>query len=205
MSHDRRPSLSRHHPVHVTLRVLPDVRGLRSVRSFVWIERAFRAAARRADHARFVHYSVQGNHIHLIVEAEDRRWLRRHVQGFEVRVARWLNEINGRRGRVFADRYHAHVLRTPREAHRALGYVLRNDVRHFGRRTAFVDPFSSAASFSGWSSPVRVGWSPTTPGEPLVIAPASWMLRAGWRKHGQIDPFGAEQNSTLAACDAVAR
>ena len=149
VSHARRQPLSHNHPVHVTLRVCKGVYGLRSRRSFHWIERAFRAA-RGAKNARFVHYTVQGNHIHLIVEAENSLRLSRFVQGFEIRVARWLNRMMGRHGRVFADRYHARALRTPREVRLAVAYVLKNAAKHYGGgRTASVDPYSSAATFGG--------------------------------------------------------
>jgi len=189
VSHARRAPLSRHHPVHVTLRVRKECYGLRSERSFRRIEDALRAAARNTDDARFIHYSVQGNHIHMIVEASNRVRLARRMQGFEIRLARALNRMMKRRGgKVFADRYHAHVLRTPREVHRALGYVLRNQQKHYGASHTFVDPYSSAAFFHGWSAPVRIGWSPLAGRAPPITPPESWLMRTGWKKHGLIDP-----------------
>jgi len=171
--------------------MLPEVYGLRSGRSFRVVEKALRDLQGLRD-ARFVHYSVQGNHIHLIVEANDRMRLARRIQGFEVRLAIALNRMMTRpRGKVFADRYHAHVLRTPREVHHALGYVLRNQQKHFGvsnARTTFVDPYSSAAFFEGWSAPIRIGWSPLEDRAPPISDPKSWLLRTGWRRHGRIHP-----------------
>jgi putative transposase len=61
------------------------------------------------------HFSVQGNHIHLIVEAHDNRALSEGVQGLLVRLAKGLNRMMGRHGRVLSERYHAHVLRSPAE------------------------------------------------------------------------------------------
>jgi REP element-mobilizing transposase RayT len=61
---------------------------------------------------RIVHYSIQGNHLHLIVEVDDTVSLSRGVQGLAVRIARRLNALIRRRGAVFVDRYHAHALRT---------------------------------------------------------------------------------------------
>jgi len=167
-----------------------DVCGLRSGQSFRAVETALRAMQGRPD-ARVVHYSVQGNHIHMIVEANDRVRLARRIQGFEVRLAIALNRRMKRpNGKVFADRYHAHILKTPLEMHRALGYVLRNASKHYGRST-FVDAYSSAAWFRGWSRPVRIGWSPLEGRAPPISPPESWMARAGWRKHGPIDAEGA--------------
>jgi len=188
VQHLRRESFSHHHPVHVTLRFLPGVYGLRSRRSFRHVEVALRAL-RKAEDARVVHYAVMGNHIHMIVEASNRVRLSRRIQGFEVRLARALNKMMRRQGKVFADRYHAHVLRTALEAHRAIGYVLRNAAKHYGH-TKYLDPYSSASEFTGWSAPVRVStWSPVSRGDPLIADPTTWLLRAGWRRFGLIDPL----------------
>jgi hypothetical protein len=48
------------------------------------------------------------------------------VRGLAIRVARAVNRALGRRGRVFADRYHARALTTPRAVRHALVYVLMN-------------------------------------------------------------------------------
>ena len=65
---------------------------------------------------RLVHFSVQRDHLHLLAEASDRRALSRGMQGLSIRVAKAVNRRLGRRGAVFADRYHARALKTPREA-----------------------------------------------------------------------------------------
>jgi len=184
-SHTARPPLSPHHPVHVTLRVRREVWNLRSRRSFRFVEAALRAA-KGADDARFVHYSVQGNHIHLIVEASDRVRLWRRVQGFEIRVARGLNRMMGRKGAVFSDRYHARVLKTPLEVKRALAYVLSNRARHVPKATG-IDPYSSGPWFVGWRHPPReVPVVPCLERGPPVRAPGTWLLRAGWKRRGLI-------------------
>jgi hypothetical protein len=139
-------------------------------------------AARKVDDARIVHYSVQGNHVHLVMEADDRRALGRRVQGLEIRIARAMNRVMGRkRGGVFADRYHARALRTPLEVRRVLEYVLKNRRHHVGPRAAAIDPYSSADRFDGWRAPNRL--SPRH-GPPLVRRARSWLLRTGWRRHG---------------------
>jgi REP element-mobilizing transposase RayT len=118
VSHDRRPALSRHHPVHVTLRVAKSVPNLRRIQAFRQIADAFHEGRDRFGF-RVVHCSVQGNHIHLIAEAENRVSLSRGMKGLEVRIARGVNEATGRSGALFAERYHARVLRNPREVRNA--------------------------------------------------------------------------------------
>src|SRR6266852_1706381 len=110
------------------------------------IEEAFRQARIRFG-MRIVHYSIQGNHLHLLVEAEDRESLAKGMQGLAIRIAKTLNRLFNRAGQVWADRYHSHVLRTRREVANALRYVLGNFARHarqWGTEAMqFADAFSS--------------------------------------------------------------
>ncbi len=138
---------------------------------------------------RIVHYSVQGNHIHLICEAANKRMLAKGMQGFKIRIARGLNRIMKRGGRVFADRYHAEPIMSPRHVRNTLVYVLNNARRHSDRlhhRAAmeprFVDPCSSAAYFDGWKRGDRKYVPPPGEGPPPVAAAATWLLTTGWRR-----------------------
>ena len=122
---------------------------------------------------RLIHFSIQGNHIHLLVEAADADQLASGLQGLAVRIARRLNRMMGRTGKVFADRYHAHALTSPAEVASAIRYVLGNFVIHALRRgepvsVATQDEYSSAFT--------------TTTGPPLVAPPETWLLRVGWRR-----------------------
>jgi len=113
--------------------------------------------------------------------AEDKRALSRGMQGLLVRIARALNALWKRRGSVFADRFHARALRTPREVRAALVYVLQN-ARHHGIRLASMDPFSSGAWFDGW----RTKLAPATGLPPILATPRTWLLVEGWLRHGRI-------------------
>ena len=140
--HVTRPALKARFPVHVTWRMEPGVWNLRTNRCFGVMKRAMYAGAARGGF-RLVHYAVMGNHVHLLVEAPDRLRLARGMQGLGVRLARALNRVMGRSGRVIGDRYHAHILRTPSEVRRARAYLLGNARRHYAR--VGVDPFASRA------------------------------------------------------------
>jgi REP element-mobilizing transposase RayT len=112
--HLRRAEFKARHPLLVTLRFQPGVGDLRAKHRANAIESAL-GAARERGRARIVHYSIQGNHLHLIMEAKSARALGRAMQGLTIRIARALNALTGRRGGVFADRYHARALVSPRE------------------------------------------------------------------------------------------
>jgi REP element-mobilizing transposase RayT len=165
--------------LHVTLRLVAGLPVLRRRGAF----KAVRAAIQRGRREGFavVHFSVMTNHVHLIVEANDKRALSRGMQGLKISIAKRLNHVWGKRkGAVFSERYHAREISTPTQARNTLLYVLSNARKHAAERgaslpTRWVDPFSSARQFDGWRQHVRL--------EPGVVAPpASWLLRIGWMR-----------------------
>ena len=191
VSHRQRPQLTGRHPVHVTLRVAATVPNLRRHAFHGVLLNALRAGNDRFGF-RLCHFVVMGNHLHLIVEANDSRALARGMQGLCIRLARRVNRAAERRGRFFSDRYHAHVLRTPTEVHRALSYVMLNYKKHFaemggGRPPEGLDAFSSGAWFDGWHTPPRGAARLRSLHDPPPVVTASrWLLTTGWRRVGAI-------------------
>jgi len=174
----------------VTLKVRSGLPSLRTVRLVRELERSFAAACERGRF-RLVHYSIQNDHVHAIVEATSARNLASGMKSVGSRLARAVNRVFSRRGPVLADRYHRHVLRTPREVRNALAYVLLNARRHLAKlgrtlpRMARLDPASSGRFFSGWNR----RFQPASSLHPPPVAPPhTWLLRIGWRRHGLIDP-----------------
>ena len=141
--HLPRPLLAPRFPVHVTWRMKDGVWNLRSRRCFGALSRAFWGGSNRFGF-RLVHYSVQGNHLHLLVEAEDEKALSRGMNGLGVRVAKGLNRVMRRHGKVLDDRYHGHILRTPTEVRRAREYLLQNARHHYGMTAP--DPYTSVVA-----------------------------------------------------------
>ena len=188
-------------PAHLTLRLLPGLLSLRTVRLVHEIEGTFSRGCERSDF-RLVHYSLQGNHAHLIVEARDRDALGRGMMAVGSRLARAVNRIADRSGSVLADRYHLRLLPTPKEVRNALRYVLLNARRHAAAARAKtsranvtvpvrLDPASSARWFDGWKWKANLtgGGAAAASREPLPIAKAkTWLLTVGWRRYGLLDP-----------------
>jgi len=198
------------HPLHITLRSA--FRPLRSRHVFPTLRNALARANRRSpERFRIVHFSVQHDHLHLIVEASNPRALSSGIRSLAIRIARSVNELLGQKGRFWADRYHARALTSPRQMRNALVYVLANFRKHSRRAPPRgIDPFSSGASFDGF-----LGWHPTpladAPNTSLappwagrapppfprtpetagdcdwVVRPArEWLTRIGWRRHGLV-------------------
>ncbi len=178
--HRRRTPHDPRVPAHVTLRAAAGLPSLRGARLFGAVRCALAAGSSRTF--RLLQFSVQANHIHLLVEAEGPTGLARGCQGLAVRMAKAVNRVLRRRGAVWADRYHARRLGSPREVRAALVYVLQNFRKHIvGARG--LDARSSAAWFNGWRGP-----PPRPPGPPPVRTPQTWLARVGWRRHGLLDP-----------------
>ena len=199
--HRERPVHRTAHPLHITLRAREHVWNLRSKRGLRVLRQAFAGGSERFGF-RLVHYSVQGNHLHLIAEASDRVALGRAMKGLGVRIARRLNRLMATRGAVFRERFHARALRSPLEVKRALLYVLSNFRKHQGQVRKrlpddWLDPFSSARHFDGWRrtpdlrAVLAATRDPCADLPPGVHAPHLSLLRKDWRRHGLLDPRAA--------------
>lgn len=127
----------------------------------------------------------------MIVEAAGKQALASGMKSIGSRLARAVNRVFERRGPVVDGRYHLRLLKTPREVRNALAYVLLNARKHWLQRGRVAPPVkldeaSSARWFRGWKREPR---GPTKPVEAREVAGArTWLLNAGWRRHGLIDP-----------------
>ena len=203
--HRSRKDVDARTPYHVTLRVRRGIGSLRTYRVVRAIEDSFREACERRKF-RLVHYSIQEDHAHLIVEAENADELGRGMMSIAARFARAVNRALGRTGKVLADRYHLRALKAPRQVRNALAYVLLNARRHAAKRIARlqkrglkveplpssgrIDGASSARWFRGWRRDIAIDREPPGPlgDEPAVAEPRTWFLRRGWRMHGLLNP-----------------
>ncbi len=183
VSHARRARFSSGEPLLVTMRLLNALPSLRLNAARKALNRAFAAGCDRCGF-RLVHYSIQSNHLHLLVEARNRGALTRGVQGLMVRIAKGLNRLWRRRGKVFSDRYHDRILRSPRQVRNALIYVLQNAKKHGRRLKGLIDGFSSGRWFDGWCERLRFTGPELSPAP--IAAARTWLLDQGWRKHGLI-------------------
>ena len=191
VGHGRRPGQSPNQPLHITLRLVPGLPRLRRREGDRMARRAL-GLANRFLGARLCHLSIQGNHLHLIVEADDRAALTAAMRSFGITFAKGVNAGLRRKGRVLADRYHVVVLRTPAQTRAALEYVLGNWRRHGEDRAGprrRTDRFSSGPFFTGWTvpAPAFLWWKdlPWPDDGPLPIRlPRSWLLSEGWRRAG---------------------
>jgi len=175
VGHDRRPGHDARNPVLVTLRAARRAPSLRSQRVFGAVRNALARAS--SGGFRVVHFSVQQDHLHAIVEADGHAALTRGMRGLTIRIALAVKRATGG-GKLWIDRYHARALASPREMRNALVYVLLNFRKHL-RAAPGVDPYSSGPWFDGWARSAReVGGSPAT------VTARTWLGSVGWRRGG---------------------
>jgi hypothetical protein len=189
--HRGRAALAARFPVHVTVKLRRGLRPLRRRQERNALLAVFAAGCRGPAAAtgafRLCHYAILNDHLHFLAEATARETLARGLQGLLIRIAKRLNKLWSRRGKVFADRYHDRILKTPRETRNALRYVLQNARKHAaeGRMLAVpqaIDVYSSAPWFDGFRETLQIR------GLDVTIRPVTdartWMLTIGWRRHG---------------------
>ena len=194
VDHRQRVALASRHPVHVTVKLREHLPALRRRAEYTALRGAFAKGCARnlAGAFRLCHYAVLNDHLHLLVEAQSRRALARGIQGLLIRVARALNKLWDRKGKVFADRYHDHILTSLREVRNALVYVFGNGKKHAneGRHVSVpqaLDTYTSAPWFDGFREHIVVR------GLEAILRPVagarSWLLATGWRRLGLISAF----------------
>ena len=101
-----------------------------------------------------------------LVEAEHRVALGRGMKGLNVRLAKELNRLMGRRGQVIDDRFHVRSLKTPSEVRNALLYLAQNARKHGFTKSLLTDPCSSWANLDA------------------IAEPRTWLLRCGYKRAG---------------------
>jgi REP element-mobilizing transposase RayT len=207
--HAARTDFKPYHALHVVMRVVSTVGTLRRRAMYKAVREASITAALK-ERFRIVHVSLQQDHVHMLVEAENKAALGRGMQGFMISAARHINTSLGdgerrRRGRVFADRYHVEVIKSPTQARHAISYVLSNWRKHGEDRqglpsTWLVDPFSSGISFPDWAElqdqawmwPIRETYDPI-----VVFRARTWLLAEGWKRVGPISALSVPGPRTM--------
>ena len=181
VAHTTRPEFAKRFPSHVTLRFIDGLPTMRRRKAMKAIRAAMFVVMPRTDF-RIVHLSIQGNHVHLICEAEGRAALSRGMKAFKISAAKRLNKVLGREGTIFADRYHSEVLTTPTQVRNAICYCLNNWRKHGEdrRATVRVDHFSTGYFFHGWKE--RGPLEHTSEDLLPSATPQTWLLTKGFRK-----------------------
>ena len=179
IAHETRERFSQHDPLLITCKLRGDVVTLRQAAEARVIRDKIRAAHKAGF--RIVQYSIQGDHLHMIVEAADSEQLANGMRGLGCRLAKGLNKLWQRTGKLFVGRCHVRVLKSLAEVYHALRYVLNNHRKHgCASSPNEPDPFSSGVHYREWAGGISV----RPPGYANPCEPArGWKLCVGWKCH----------------------
>ena len=214
MPHRQRSKKKRGESLTIPVRLADGLPSLRRGGALTVVLAALSASSERHG-MRIVHYSIQRDHLHLLVEADDRECVARGMNALLSPLARALNKLWGRKGKVFPERYHDEVISTPTQARNALRYVLQNGKKHGVVPRSSIDLCSSAPVFDGWKEQPSIASIPATPVMASVATASTWLLTAGWRRHGLPDihelpqhhkhPGRPRRNPAQSSCRATSR
>lgn len=133
VAHRSRESVNHRTPLHINFKYKTTIKNKQCLKL---LKRAIINSRRLGLNV--IHYSLQSNHVHLIVEAVDNKILTKGMRSLTVTMAKGL-----KKGRVQLGRYHLHVLRSLQETKNALRYVLYNEAKHSPLRLFHVTEYSS--------------------------------------------------------------
>jgi putative transposase len=179
VNHMKRPSVNFKKPLHLTLKLDKRVGTLRTKARLKAFQNNLRRAKKFELHV--LHYTVQFDHIHLMVETPDNDKLSRGMKSLAGRLGRLYSQGTGK---AFKGRYHLHQLSTPTETKRVYRYIFFNSAKHGGY---LQDDFCSAEHFDGWEHFGAVD-DPDVPPEPVnpfpdyLSKPQSWLAKVGWTR-----------------------
>ena len=189
-SHLARPALAKGTPMHITIKLkggLPPLRTDACWRVVTGVLSAFHKTGRM----RVCQFTIQHDHMHLVCEGPDAATVSKAMCSLKTRLAKRLNALWKRTGKIFADRYHRQDLTSPRQVRNTLRYVFGNTFKHAPSLRRHVsrsgktrpDPYSSGAWFDGFRE-AGIDQSPEGGVARCTEPPQSWLLTRGWRRHG---------------------
>ncbi len=189
--HASRPDFKSTHPLHVTVKLFKENYCKLNLRNKDVAGKLKIAILRaRSSGLRIIHFSLQDDHVHLIIESHDKKILARGMRAFGISFSKQLNTLIGATGRVYKERYHLHILKSLREAKHALHYVLQNAKKHkrIDPKAVQLDNYSTAVLLNseeqwklfGADFPLQEGWQARL--RKFLDPPQSWFLTSGWMR-----------------------
>jgi REP element-mobilizing transposase RayT len=143
--HRSRPEIPRARPVHVTIKsnknIIPN---LRSKVFYKEIRQGMKRA--RILGIRIIHFSVQRDHVHMLIEAENKKQLGESMRALSISLSKRFSFTLKKKVKALKNRYHLHILKSLQEIKNATNYILHNGQKH--GITDVHDFYSTAINFS---------------------------------------------------------
>ncbi|MGZ3788931.1 MAG: transposase [Bacteriovorax sp.] len=138
--HTRRPFLKKPSSLHLTVKIKKNKADLKNKSVLGILKRAILNARRQG--LKVIHYSLEYDHVHLLIEAENNHILGKGMQAFGVTLSKAINRMRRLKGGVYKHRYHFRQISGTRELKNVMKYIFTNGLKH---KTAkgIVNPYNS--------------------------------------------------------------
>ena len=134
--HIQRERFERESSFHITIKVRQEKSDLQNKMILKALHRAIMKA--RYKSLKVIHYTLEFNHIHLLVEAYNQEQLSNCMQSFGVTLAKMINKVKFKKGRVYKHRYHLRRLSSVMELKNVLKYIFNNGIKHKNSNTIMI-------------------------------------------------------------------
>lgn len=137
--HIARDEIKRLTVLHLTVKIEKAKAGLKNKTTLQLLRRAILKARKMG--LSIVHYTLEFDHVHMLVETNNNETLARGMQSFGITLSKGINKIKATSGQVFKTRYHFRKLKTPSEIKNALAYILGNGIKH--KSSSFINQYNT--------------------------------------------------------------
>lgn len=138
--HIARDEIKKPIPLHLTIKIEKTKAGLKNKAMLKLLHHCIKKS--RMKGLRIVHYTLEFDHVHLLVEATNKETTSKGMQSFGIAFSKGINKLKCLKGRVFKTRYHFRKLNSPREIKNVLNYILGNSIKH-GQSPSIITPYNS--------------------------------------------------------------
>lgn len=128
ISHRKRPCLKKPSSLHLTIKVKRIKAEMKNRTVLILLKRAILNA--RKQGLRIIHFSLEYDHVHLLVEAADNLVLGKGMQAFGVTLSKAINRLKKLNGEVYKHRYHFRKITSTRELKVVMNYIFSNGMKH---------------------------------------------------------------------------
>lgn len=139
--HSSRMKFSKLTSFHLTIKVRENKADIQSKKLLKALHHAIARA--RLKNLKVIHYTLEYNHVHLLVETNDHRILHAGMQALGISFSKAINKVKSLKGHVYKHRYHQRKIGSARELKNVLLYIFNNGKKH-KRTNKRIDLYNSA-------------------------------------------------------------
>ncbi|MGZ3787001.1 MAG: transposase [Bacteriovorax sp.] len=138
--HTSRPFLKKPSSLHLTVKIKKNKAEMKNKSVFSLLKRAILNARRQG--LKVIHYSLEYDHVHLLIEAENNHILGKGMQAFGGTFSKAINRMRKLKGGVYKHRYHFRKISSARELKNVMNYIFTNGLKHKTAKN-IVNPYNS--------------------------------------------------------------